>query len=131
LQAFLAIEFGDIAESVVYLAWHEQRNILQPTLYSDTKLVNLLRANHLSYVTGIPSGVAQAIELTLTSQCSPTHDGRSISFSNSPFADLSDIQQRMIFVLKAAAQFNELLQSAERIRIEQSIDDIAYGRSLQ
>jgi uncharacterized Zn-binding protein involved in type VI secretion len=131
LQAFQAIEVDDIAEGVVYLAWHEQRNILQPTLYSDTKLVNLLRANHLSYVTGIPSGVAQAIELTLTSQCSPTHDGRSISFSNSPFADLSDIQQRMIFVLKAAAQFNELLQSAERIRIEQSIDDIAYGRSLQ
>jgi hypothetical protein len=37
----------------------------------------------------------------------------------------------MIFVLKAAAQFNELLQSAERIRIEQSIDDIAFGRNLQ
>lgn len=131
LQAFRAIEVGDIADGVVYLAWHEQRNILQPTIYSDTKLVNLLRANHVSYVTGIPSGVAQAIELTLTSQCRPTDDGCSVNFSSSPFADLSDIYQRMIFVLKAAAQFDELLQSTERVRLEQSIDEIASGRGLQ
>ncbi|KAA6172534.1 PAAR domain-containing protein, partial [Pseudomonas marginalis] len=118
LQAFEAIDAGNIAESVKYLALHEQRNILQPSMYTDPTLVTLLRGNHLSYVTGIPSGVAQAIELTLASQCRPLSDGRTIEFSNSPTANLADIDQRMTFVLKAAAQFDELLHSTERHRIE-------------
>jgi len=131
LQAFEAIEVGNIAESVEYLADHEQRNILQPTLYGDKKLVALLRSNHLSYVTGIPSGIAQAIELTLASQCRPVGASRTIGFSNNPIANLADIDQRMDFVLKAAAQFNELLHSIERHRINQAIDDIAQGRGVQ
>jgi hypothetical protein len=32
LLAFEAIEAGNIAESVEHLAWHEQRNILQPAM---------------------------------------------------------------------------------------------------
>jgi len=131
LQAFEAIDDGNIAKGVEYLAWHEQQNILQPTLYSDTKLINLLRSNHLSYVTGIPSGVAQAIELTLTSQCQPADVRRTIGFSDSPFADLADIDQRMAFVLKAAAQFDDLLHTADRLRIEEAIDDIVEGRGVQ
>lgn len=83
MQAFEAIEAGDIAASVEYLAWHEQRNILQPTIYEDRQLVTLLRGNHASYVTGFPSGVAQAIELTLTSQCQRVEDDRTIGFDNS------------------------------------------------
>lgn len=35
LQAFEAIERGRIAEGVVHLAWHEQRNILQPTIFNN------------------------------------------------------------------------------------------------
>ena len=131
LQAFEAINAGNIEKSVVHLAWHEQRNILQPTMYTDQKLVALLRSNHLSYVTGIPSGAAQAIELTLASQCSPVKDGRTIGFSNNPIANLADIDQRMAFVLKAARQFGELLHSSERIQIEQAIEDIAEGRGIQ
>ncbi|MCU1724869.1 PAAR domain-containing protein [Pseudomonas sp. 5P_5.1_Bac1] len=131
LQAFEAIDAGNIAKSVEYLADHEQRNILQPTMYTDPKLVSLLRGNHLSYVTGIPSGVAQAIELTLASQCRSLNDGRTIEFSNNPIANLADINQRMTFVLKAAAEFEGLLHSTERHRIEQAIDDIAKGLGVR
>src|SRR5690606_16621267 len=104
MQAFEAIEVGDIAESVRQLAWHEQRNILQPAMYSDSKLVMLLRGNHLSYVTGLPRHVAEPIELKLASQCRRLDDGRTIGFGDDPLADLSDIKQRMAFVLKAAAE---------------------------
>ena len=131
LQTFEAIEAGNIAESVEYLAWHEQRNILQPAMYSDTKLVTLLRSNHVSYVTGFPSGAAQAIELTLASQCRRVDDGRTIGFSNDRLANLADIHQRMPFVLKAAARFDELLQRSDRHLIEQAILDIAAGRGVQ
>ncbi|VVN70810.1 PAAR domain-containing protein [Pseudomonas fluorescens] len=131
LQAFQAIEAGNIAESVKSLATHEQVNILQPVMYSNSKLVALLRGNHVTYVTGIPSGVAQAIELTLASQCRPVDDGRTIGFSNNPMADLSDIHQRMPFVLKAAAQFDELLHDGNRHQIEQAIRDIAAGRGVR
>lgn len=131
LQAFESIEAGNIAKSVDRLARHEQVNILQPTMYSHRGLVWLLRSNHVSYVTGVPSGVAEAIELTLASQCRRVDDGRTIGFGNNPMADLSDIHQRMAFVLKAAAQFDEILQSADRQRIEQAIQDIAAGRGVR
>ena len=58
-------------------------------------------------------------------------DGRTVGFSNNPMADLSDIEQRMAFVLKAAAQFDELLHDGNRHRIEQSIQDIAAGRGVR
>ena len=125
LFAFEAIETGDIARSVVYLARHEQRNILQPAIYEDPQMVALLRANHASYVTGFPSGVAQAIELTLTSQCQRVEDGRTIGFSANPLADLSDINQRMPFVLRAAASFDGMLNDINRGALEQSILEIA------
>ena len=130
LLGFEAIEDGDIAGSVKHLAWHEQQNILQPTIYKDRQLVSLLRANHASYVTGFPSGVAQAIELTLTSQCERVEDERTIGFSNNPLADLSDIQQRMPFVLRAAARFDQMLNDTNRGVLEQSIIEIASGQVI-
>ena len=130
LLGFEAIEDGDIAGSVEHLAWHEQQNILQPTIYKDRQLVSLLRANHASYVTGFPSGVAQAIELTLASQCERVEDERTIGFSNNPLADLSDIQQRMPFVLRAAARFDQMLDDTNRSVLEQSIIEIASGQVI-
>ena len=59
LLTFEAIEAGNIAESVEHLAKHEQRNILQPAMYNDWRLKALLRGNHVSYVTNIPSGAAK------------------------------------------------------------------------
>jgi uncharacterized Zn-binding protein involved in type VI secretion len=131
LLAFEAIDAGNIAQSVALLAEHEQVNILQPAMYNDTGLKWLLRGNHFSYVTNLPSGAAQAIELTLASQCRPVEDGRTIGFSNFPFADLADVKRRMAFVLKAAAQFDDLLHSDQRDRIEQSIREIAVGGGVR
>ncbi len=131
LLAFEAIEDGYIAESVEHLAWHEQRNILQPAMYSDWRFNSLLYSNHLSYLSGIPSGAAEAIELTLASQCRRIDDGRTIGFSNSLTANLADINQRMPFVLRAAEQFDDLLRSNQREQIEQSIRDIAWGGGVR
>jgi len=125
LKAFKAIEAGEIASSVESLAWHEQRNILQPSIYENRQLVMLLRGNHFSYVTGFPSGVAQAIELTLTSQCQRVDDGRTIDFGRNPLADLSDLDQRMEFVLRAAARFHQMLNDSNRDALAQSIREIA------
>jgi hypothetical protein len=127
LQGFEAIENGDIAVSVEHLARHEQSNILQPTIYQNRQLVALLRANHASFVTGFPSGVAQAIELTLTSQCRRVEDGRSIDFGDNPLADLSDLNQRMTFVLRAAARFDQMLGDHNREALERSINEIALS----
>jgi hypothetical protein len=127
LKAFDAIEIGDMALSVEHLAEHEQRNILQPTIYEDSHLTALLQGNHASFVTGFPSGVAQAIELTLTSQCQRLDDGRTIGFGNNPLANLSDVEQRMVFVLRAAERFDDLLRDDNRSALEQSIREIAAG----
>lgn len=131
VQAFAAIEAGNIAESVAHLAWHEQQNILQSAMYSDVQLVLLLRGNHFAYVTNFPSGAAAAVELTLASQCLPSEDGRTVGFSSDYFANLADIHQRMPFVLKAATQFDELLRRSDRHLIEQAILDIAAGRGVR
>jgi hypothetical protein len=131
LKAFEAIDAGNIAESVKQLLDHEQRYVLQTAMYSDKQLVALLRGNHASYVTGIPSGVAEAIELTLASQCRRAGDGLTIGFGDNPLADLSDIDQRMPFVLRAAARFDELLRSDQRGQIEQSIRAIAASGGVQ
>ncbi|QXH61767.1 PAAR domain-containing protein [Pseudomonas azerbaijanorientalis] len=131
LQAFEAVDAGNITESVVFLAEHEQKNILQPAMYSDLNLVALLLGNQFSYVTNLPSGAAAAVELTLASQCRPSDDGRTVGFSSDYFANLADIHQRMPFVLKAATQFDELLRRSDRHLIEQAILDIAAGRGVR
>lgn len=69
--------------------------------------------------------MAQAIELTLTSQCQSVKDERTIGFSSNPLADLSNIKQRMPFVLRAAARFDEMLNDSNRGALEQSIRKIA------
>jgi len=112
-------------------ARHEQINILQPAMYDDTGLKCMLRGNYFSYVTNFPCGAAQAVELTRASQCRPVEDERTIGFSNFPFADLADVKSRMAFVLKAAAQFDDLLHSDQRKHIERSTRDIALGGGVR
>ncbi|MNP65122.1 hypothetical protein D3C76_1606870 [compost metagenome] len=91
----------------------------------------MLHGNHASYVIGFPSGVAEAVELTLASQCRRIDDGRTIGFSNNPVADLSEVNQRMAFVLRAAEQFDDLLHSDQRKQLEESIRDIAWGGGVR
>jgi hypothetical protein len=63
VQAFAAIEAGNITESVVFLAEHEQKNILQPAMYSNVQLVSLLLGNQFSHQTTS----CQAVGKSLTS----------------------------------------------------------------
>lgn len=125
LLAFSEVEAGNSAKSVGFFAFHEQKNILQPSIYEDSQLVLLLRGNHASYVTGFPSGVAQAIELTLTSQCQRVDDDRTIGFDDSPIANLADVEQRMAFVIEAANRFDKMLHNSNRNALVQSINKIA------
>jgi len=131
LSGFQAVEQGAVAKSVEHLARHEQANILQTAMYGDCQFVNLLRSNHLTYLTWIFSDAAQPIELTLASQCRSVDDGRTIGFSNTPLADLSKLDERMPFVLKAAARFDELLNSSSYSMIEKSIVEIAEGGGVR
>lgn len=129
--AFQEIENGNIAESVKLLARHEQVNILQPVMYDDLVLEVLLRGNHFSYITNLAPKVPQAVELTLASQCQRLTDGRTIEFDSRPFANLANVDERMEFVLRAAAQFDSLLNSPDRAKIEASIRNIANGKGVE
>ncbi|WP_283182357.1 DUF2515 family protein [Pseudomonas svalbardensis] len=134
-RTFEAIDVGDIAESVRQMARHEQLNILQPAMYEDTYFAALMRSTHagnyVSVVTGLMSGVAEEIQLTLASQCKAP-DSRQVSFSKNPVANLADKDQRMEFVLRAASQFDNLLKNpATRAQLKQSITDIANGGGIK
>jgi hypothetical protein len=123
---FAAIVKGNIAYSVEQIAQHEQVNILQEIMYNDPVLQKLLALNQYALVTGIPTGDAEKIELTLSAQCK-AKDGFTFSFSSDKYAKLWVVEQRMSFVLSAARQFNRLLNGPERQYIEASIRAIADG----
>lgn len=134
-RTFEAIDAGDIAESVRQMARHEQLNILQPAMYEDTHFAVLMRSTHagnyVSVVTGLMSGAAEEIQLTLASQCKAP-DSRQVSFSKNPVTNLADKDQRMEFVLRAASQFDNLLKNpATRAQLKQSITDIANGGGIK
>ncbi|WP_442967312.1 DUF2515 family protein [Pseudomonas sp. WJP1] len=59
------------------------------------------------------------------------HSSVGTCFSNTPFANLADINQRMAFVLRAAKQFDDLLHSDQSEQIERSIRDIALGGGVR
>ncbi|HEX5484439.1 MAG TPA: hypothetical protein VFX23_00440 [Limnobacter sp.] len=127
IDGFAAIDSGDIPEGVRQLASHEQRNILQKIIYDDRIMQSLLLANQAAYVTDLLNHYTEAIQLTLSNQCKPLNDGRTERFSNSQFADLSDVEERMRFVNRAAAKFNQLLHSNMAGVIGQSIVEISQG----
>jgi hypothetical protein len=135
IPAFEAIEAGDIFKSVDLLARHEQKNILQPAIYEDFFMRGLLQSNQaassLAYVTNISTGLEQPVQLTLANQCAPLQDGRSIKFSNNFSANLSNLDERMPFVLRAAKQFHQLLRNGSRQLIEQSIGEISTGTPIR
>ncbi|MNP73369.1 hypothetical protein D3C76_1700710 [compost metagenome] len=57
--------------------------------------------------------------------------GRIVGFSIDLLAGMSDILQRMPFVLQAAAWFDELLRRSDWHLIQQAILDIAAGRGVR
>lgn len=126
-QGFEKIEEGSLAKAVEYLARHEQINILQRILYNDPMVQRLLAANQYALVTGMSRGDAEAIELTLSAQCK-AKDGLTLPFSKDRFAKLWVAEQRMKFVLRAAEQFDKLLNGPQRPLVEESIRPIAAGK---
>lgn len=135
IPAFNAIESKNIFESVRLLARHEQQNILQPAIYEDPAMQKLLGGNQvlssLAFVTNISTGLEVPVELTLANQCATLQDGRSIGFSTKATADLSNVAERMPFVMRAANQFHNLLKSDQRPYLEQAIFEISKERAAQ
>lgn len=132
---FKAIDEGNIKGSVERMATHEQVNILQPAMYDETHFAVLMRGTHggdvISVVTGLLPGAAEEIQLTLASQCKAP-DNRKVAFGSNPLANLADKNQRMEFVLRAATQFDTLLnEPASREKLKQSITDIASGGGIK
>ena len=129
-QAFEAIDAGNIARGVERLATHEQINILQPAMYDDPYFAILMQTNQFSWAMDFPNGIATEIQLTLANQCTIEGNNAQIElFSKQPLANLADPAQRMKFVLRAAARFNDLLQHPyERYSVESSLRLIAKGR---
>lgn len=129
LAGFQAIERNELQESVKQLATHEQVNVLQTILYDDPLTRALLDANQAAWVTGMPSGKFEEIQLTLSSQCKPKR-GFSIALKRSLAVKLWDKDERMEFVLRAAKDFDRLLHT-QRNLVAQSIKSIYYGRGVQ
>jgi hypothetical protein len=127
-DGFSAVAQNQIAASVLHFAQHEQVNILQAVIYNDFAMQRALDANQFAWATGFPSGVAEAIELTLSARCRPDDAGRlSVMFSRDRRAKLYDQEQRMAFVRRAAERFDQLLHSRERASIVDAITAIAEG----
>jgi len=126
IPAFEAIEQNDIKSSVELLARHEQINILQPAIYDDIRMQRALDANQFAWVTGIPSGVAAEIELTLASACHPNPNILTVQFPKLLRAKLYDPDQRMEFVKRAAARFDQLLHY-DSAAVSHSIEQVAAG----
>jgi len=126
LQGFQQIDQGKIMRSVDSLASHEQLNILQKVMYNRPDMRLLLKSNQAAWVTGIPTGVAAEIQLTLVAQCSPVAD-RTETFPRTLSADLAEPNQRMAFVRHAAQRFDMLLNGPARRDTDKSIFIVATG----
>ncbi|MGJ9416901.1 DUF2515 family protein [Massilia sp. CMS3.1] len=129
-DAFDLIEQGNLADSVEKLAQHEQVNILQKIMYDDEVLRKLLAMNQYAWATRFPSGAYEEIQLTLSAQCQ-AKTGFTSWFSRDKGAKLWLAAERMLFVNQAARQFNQLLNSPERPRVEESIRAIAAGGGIK
>ena len=129
-RAFEAIDAGDTAGGVKFLAEHEQLNILQPAMYDDPEFALLMRANQFAWALNIPTGSAQEIQLALANQCTVTGANARIEiFSKQPLANLADPNQRMAFVMRAAQRFDDLLHDPkEKHMVENSIYLIGHPR---
>lgn len=127
-EGFKAVAQNQIAASVLHLAQHEQVNILQAVIYNDAAMQRALDLNQFAWATGFPSGMAEAIELTLSARCQPDYaGGLSVAFPRDTRAKLYDAEQRMVFVRQAAERFNQLLGGPQRPAVIAAINAIAQG----
>jgi hypothetical protein len=129
-QGFKRIREGDLSESVRALARHEQVDVLQAIMYNDQLMQDALAANQLAWAIAFPSGVYTEIQLTLSAQCK-AKDGWTAYFPRQRNAKLWVAEERMKFVYKAAARFNELLKGSQRPYVEASLRRIAAGGGVE
>ncbi|MBC8954967.1 hypothetical protein [Xenorhabdus sp. PB62.4] len=134
LLAFKAIDEKRLADGVRHLADHEQKNILEAIMYSDWWLVGALWGNQVFHTLGDTS-ITQPVELPLAAQCKSTNDGRTIEFTNGILdgltSRLSNVENRMEFVYKAATRFDEMLRGDERRVIAESLKEIASNGGVK
>lgn len=118
------------ANGVKYLAEHEQLNILQQAIYDDPSFAPLMRANQFAWALNIPSGSTREIQSTLANHCTATGANAQIErFSREPLANLANPNQRMVFVMRAAQRFDDLLHDPiEKHSVENSLFIIAGPR---
>jgi hypothetical protein len=129
LAGFEAIERNDVAESVRQLAKHEQVNVLQKILYEDPYTQWLLDGNQAAWVTGMPSGLYEEVQLTLSAECKPKRTAATV-FKKSVAVHLYNSNDRMEFVYRAAEDFDKLLRK-HRPDVERSMREIFYGRGIR
>lgn len=113
-DAFALIETAAVPQSVLKLAWHEQVNVLQRVIYDDPKTRLALDGNQIGAATAAWAAQFDAIELAFGS-CGTTQ------FSADADAHLYDVGQRMDFVSRAAAQFDDLLRGPRRGEVEAAL----------
>ncbi|WP_206076898.1 DUF2515 family protein [Massilia horti] len=125
------IEQGNLPKSVETLAWHEQVNVLQTIMYNDPHMQEALAKNQFAWAIGFPSGVFLEIQLTLSAQCKAKDNWTSF-FPSLWNAKLWVVDERMKFVKRAAARFDELLRSSrERPYVEESLRKISTGGGVE
>jgi hypothetical protein len=122
-EAFALIDAGQLAASVLKLAYHEQVNVLQSVIYDDPKTRLALDANQIGAATGQYPALFQPIELPFGDACGARPAATTV-FSSLQNAHLYDVGQRMDYVSRAAAQFDVLLQGAPRTAVEQALRTI-------
>lgn len=130
VTGFTQIDRGEIHQSVLTLANHEQLNILQKVIYDNPVTRKALDANQFAWVTKLPTGDYAEIQLTLSAQCS-AKSGWAQWFSRSMDVHLWNPDDRMKFVRQAAEEFDRLVKGSQRVEIERSIMEIYLGRGVQ
>lgn len=128
-EGFEHINAGKLHNAVVSLARHEQVNILQRIMYEETAMQLLLAMNQFAWAIKFPTGDYHEIQLTLSAQCR-AKTGVTSWFSQNACAKLWVVEERMKFVLGAADQFDRLLNSPERNRVEDSIHTVPEGGGI-
>ncbi|OAJ55494.1 hypothetical protein A6V37_32795 [Paraburkholderia ginsengiterrae] len=112
-----------------YPNWKEEEEAARRKVEEDT-FVTLMRGNQFAWALNIPTGSAREIQLTLANKCTVTGANAEIlHFSQEPLANLADPGQRMAFVMRAAARFDELLHNPlQKYDVENSLYVLAHPR---
>ncbi|EEF22469.1 conserved hypothetical protein [Ricinus communis] len=122
-DGFALVDADRIADSVMKLAWHEQVNVLQRVIYDEPKTRLAFDANQIGATAGAWPGRFAPIELVFDA------NHRTI-FSPRQDAHLYDVGQRMDYVSRAAAQFDEMVRT-QPATVEAALREIVAAGSLQ